>query len=211
MELVRYIHLNPLRAGIVENITELDGYKWCGHAVIMGRRRNEWQARKYVLKWFGQKEADSRKTYKDFIEKGIAQGNRPELTGGGLIRSMGGWSAVKSLRKSGVKEKGDERILGSGEFVLDILRDTEKKVKCQLPAMELQKRIEDEIENQCKERNVSAGMLQSGSKRFPLPKLRRDISLKLVNEYGISLAETARRLGITTSAVAQILRREKRI
>ena len=77
--------------------------------------------------------------------------------------------------------------------------------------MELQKRIEDEIENQCKERNVSAGMLQSSSKRFPLPKLRRDISLKLVNEYGISLAETARRLGITTSAVAQILRREKRI
>jgi hypothetical protein len=197
MELVRYIHLNPLRAGIVENMTELDCYKWCGHAVIKGRRRNNWQARKYVLKWFGQKEADSRKTYRDFVEKGIAQGKRPELTGGGLVRSIGGWSAVRSLRKSGVKEKGDERILGSGEFVLDILRDTEKKVKCQLTAMELQKRIVDEIEKQCRERNVSAGMLQSGSKRFPLPKLRRDIALKLVNEYGISLAETAKRFSVT--------------
>jgi putative transposase len=42
-----------------------------------------------------------------------------------------------------------------------------------------------------------------------LPKLRRAISLKLINEYGVSLAETARRLGISTSGVAQILRRRQ--
>jgi predicted HTH domain antitoxin len=77
--------------------------------------------------------------------------------------------------------------------------------------MELQKRIEDEIENQRRGKNVSADMLQSGSKRLPFPEIRRSITLKLVNEYGISMAETARRLGISTSAVAQILRREKRI
>jgi DNA-directed RNA polymerase specialized sigma subunit len=32
---------------------------------------------------------------------------------------------------------------------------------------------------------------------------------KLINEYGVSLAETARRLGISTSGVAQILRRSE--
>ncbi|HEA68161.1 MAG TPA: hypothetical protein ENI07_15250, partial [Desulfobacterales bacterium] len=47
------------------------------------------------------------------------------------------------------------------------------------------------------------------SRRPPLPKLRRAIALKLVNEYGLSLAETARRLGISTSGVAQILRRSE--
>jgi putative transposase len=113
------------------------------------------------------------------------------------------------LRKSGAKEKGDERILGSGEFVSEVIRNAEEKVKRQLPAMELQKRIEDEIAAHCRNENVRAEMLQSGSRRPPLPKLRREIALKLVNEYGISLAETARQLGISTSAVAQILRREK--
>ena len=58
-----------------------------------------------------------------------------------------------------------------------------------------------------KNEKVPVAMLESGSRRPPLPKLRRAIALKLINEYGVSLAETARRLGISTSGVAQILRR----
>jgi predicted HTH domain antitoxin len=73
--------------------------------------------------------------------------------------------------------------------------------------MELQKIITAEIENQCKKEKVAVAMLQTGSRRPPLPKVRRVIALKLINEYGVSLAETARRLGISTSGVAQILRR----
>jgi len=71
-ELVRYIHLNPLRAGMVKTLAKLDRYKWCGHGVIMNRYKNEWQDRRYVLKWFGRKEGDAKKSYKEFVEKGIA-------------------------------------------------------------------------------------------------------------------------------------------
>jgi len=77
----------------------------------------------------------------------------------------------------------------------------------QLPDMELQKSIQQAIDIQCKNEKVPVAMLQSGSRRPPLPKLRRAIALTLINEYGVSLAETARRLGISTSGVAQILRR----
>jgi len=52
-------------------------------------------------------------------------------------------------------------------------------------------------------------MLQAGSRRPPLPKLRKAIALKLIREYGVSMAETARWLGISTSGVAQIIRRNK--
>ena len=52
-ELVRYIHLNPLRAGLVETMQKLDWYHWCGHSVIVGRRKRSWQERDYVLGWFG--------------------------------------------------------------------------------------------------------------------------------------------------------------
>ncbi len=208
-ELVRYIHLNPLRAGMVETLAKLDQYKWCGHGVIMNRCENEWQDRRYVLKWFGRKEGDAKKSYKEFVKKGIAFGKRPDLTGGGLIRSMGGWSVVKAMRNSGIIEESDERILGSGEFVSEVIKHTEEKVKYQLPALELQKSINKEIHIQCKNEKVPVAMLQSGSRNPPLPKLRRAIALKLVNEYGLSLAETARRLGISTSGVAQMLRRSE--
>jgi REP element-mobilizing transposase RayT len=208
-ELVRYIHLNPLRAGMVETLAKLDRYKWSGHGVIMNRCKNEWQDRRYVLKWFGRKEKDAKKSYKEFIKKGIALGKRPDLTGGGLIRSMGGWSVVKAMRNSGIKKESDERILGSGEFVSEVIQHAEEKVKYQLPAMELQKSIKEEIGIQCKNEKIPVAMLQSGSRRPPLPKLRRAIALKLVNEYGLSLAETARRLGISTSGVAKILRRSR--
>ncbi|MHB8986590.1 MAG: transposase, partial [Eubacteriales bacterium] len=37
LQLVRYIHLNPLRAGIVKTIEELDVYPWSGHGAIIGK------------------------------------------------------------------------------------------------------------------------------------------------------------------------------
>ena len=40
LELVRYIHLNPLRATVVKSVGELDQYPWCGHTILMGRGKN---------------------------------------------------------------------------------------------------------------------------------------------------------------------------
>ncbi len=208
-ELVRYIHLNPLRAGMVETLAKLERYRWCGHSVIMNRYPNDWQDREYVLQWFGEKENQAKKFYKEFVDRGIALGKRPELTGGGLIRSMGGWSIVKAMRNRGNHEQSDARILGSGEFVLGVINNANEKVKYQLPALELQNTINGVVETHCRKEKVSISMLQSGSRRPPLPKLRKAIASKLVNGYGVSLAETARRLGISTSGVAQILKRNK--
>jgi len=208
-ELVRYIHLNPLRAGIVETMAKLDRYKWCGHCVIMNYRKNQWQDRLYVLEWFGQNEKDAKRSYRAFVKKGIALGKRPELTGGGLIRSMGGWSIVKAMRNSDLKEESDARILGSGEYVSEVMKQAEENVKYQFQAVEMQKRIKDEIEIECGKEKVPVKMLQAGSRRPPLPKLRKSIALKLIGEYGVSIAETARWLGISTSGVAQIIRRNK--
>ena len=50
----------------------------------------------YVLSWFGKKEGEGKKLYREFVGEGIDQRKRTDLTGGGLIRSIGGWSVVKS-------------------------------------------------------------------------------------------------------------------
>jgi len=121
-ELVRYIHLNPIRAGLVKNLSQLDRYPWSGHSGLMGRVENDWQDRDYVLKWFGKREGEARTGYRRYVEKAIGEGRRPELVGGGLIRSLGGWSAVKAIRHSGDRELSDDRILGSGEFVERVIK-----------------------------------------------------------------------------------------
>ena len=101
LELVRYIHLNPLRAKVVADLKGLDRYSYCGHSVLMGRKKRGWQGVEYVLRHFGKRTGEARKKYRSYVEEGIGQGRRPELVGGGLIRSLGGWDEVKKMRLKG--------------------------------------------------------------------------------------------------------------
>jgi putative transposase len=204
MELVRYIHLNPLRGKIVSSLPALDVYPWCGHASILGKKAGKWQDTAYVVKWFG-----SKGDYGKFIKRGVTQGQRPELVGGGLIRSQGGWSAVKAMRQSGEEEKGDERILGSGEFVDRLLAEAEEKIKRQLPPRDLERRARKVVDEICAKEKVTREALASGSRRGQLPRIRAKLAEILTEEVGLSLAECARKLGVTTSAISQMLKRRK--
>lgn len=122
LELIRYIHLNPIRAHIVEDMSGLDKYPFSGHATLMGKKKRLWQDTDSVLRCFGEKQRTARERYRDFLEKGIAQGHRNDLIGGGISRSYQGWRPSRKEHSL----KGDERILGSSSFVLDVLRQAEE-------------------------------------------------------------------------------------
>ena len=120
-ELVRYIHLNPLRARIVTDISELNNYTYCGHKVLLKKEKHPWQDSGCVLSYFGKSLREPQKGYLQYIEAGIEQKRRPELVGGGLIRNLGGWQVVKDARFSGQgRMKGDHRILGDSAFVIGV-------------------------------------------------------------------------------------------
>ncbi len=129
LELVRYIHLNPLRAELVKDLKELDKYLYSGHSAVMANKQRDFQDIDYVLRFFGKKVPAARKAYRAFVNKGIAQGRRPDLVGGGLIRSAGGWSALKAMRRARDRMKGDERILGDGEFAQSVLDSAKEQVE----------------------------------------------------------------------------------
>jgi putative transposase len=113
-ELVRYIHLNPVRAGIVSSLKELNKYPYCGHSALMGVKKRPWQDVDYGLGYFGDTGHRARRAYHGYVQAGLGQGRRDELTGGGLIRSLGRWSEVE---KRQVHVMSDERILGDSDFV----------------------------------------------------------------------------------------------
>jgi hypothetical protein len=207
MELVRYIHLNPLRSKLVKSLDQLDRYPWSGHSIIVGKRKNEWQNRDYVLKWFGKKEGEAKKKYCIYLRKGIEKGRRPELVGGGLIRSYGGWSVVKAMRRSGNRELSDSRILGESEFVQRIIREAETRVKRQLPFEKEQQKIDEFLAKMCRKEKVSIEELKAGSRRKEVSRARSLITIGLVKTHGLSLAEVARTVGVTTSAVSKTVKR----
>jgi hypothetical protein len=74
-----------------------------------------------VLSYFGNNPKVARRRYRRFVKNGIDQGTRQDLQGGGLVRSAGGDKRGLLGRKKEEREKGDERILGSGYFVGTIL------------------------------------------------------------------------------------------
>jgi len=206
-ELLRYIHLNPLRAKLVKSLSQLDRYRWSGHGVIMGKVKYDWQDRDYVLRWFGPKEGAAKKGYRTYVQKRIDQGRRPELVGGGLIRSSGGWSAVKALRRTGDRELSDERILGSGEFVEQIIKEAEARIKYQLPRLDQNQRIDELIAKICENEKVPVEEIKGGSRRRKASRVRAKIAIGLVKTHGVSLAEVARQLGVSTSAISKIIER----
>ncbi len=208
MELVRYIHLNPLRANLVENIPMLNGYRYCGHSVLIGRVKNDWQDRDYVLKWFGQKEGEAISVYRQFIKKGVDQGRRHDLIGGGLVRSQGGWAEVSAIRR-GAREKSDERILGSGKFVEKLIQESDQARKEQFAPHERMKRAVSFIQKICIKEEISLEALKTGNRRKKVSMVRKQLAKKLVEEWGLSLTETGRYLGVTASAVTRILSRLK--
>jgi REP element-mobilizing transposase RayT len=63
------------------------------------------------------------------------------------------------------------------------------------------------IQSCCKEADINGQALLGGSRNRPVSKVRRELSHKLTKELGLSYAETARQLGVSTSAVSRIITR----
>jgi len=203
-EMVRYIHLNLLRAGLVKDLKELNRNPWSGHSALAGKVKREWQNTKYVLSFFGSSN-NSRKNYLQYVKKGMDQGRRPELVGGGLIRSMGGWSAVLASRRRDERQVADQRILGDGNFVKQVISGLDDLVKKNLRLSGQRIDIKALAEKVSEKYNVSMGELRSGGRRRKVVKARRAMSWIGVRELGYSGADVARYLGVTNSCVTRMI------
>ena len=77
-----------------------------------------------MLSRFGKKLSQARQAYERFVGEGIKAGRRPELMGGGLLRSAGGLAGVRG-RSLAEREAYDGRVLGGGGFVESVLKEVE--------------------------------------------------------------------------------------
>jgi REP element-mobilizing transposase RayT len=211
LALIRYIHLNPMRAGMVKTLDELDCYPWSGHSAVLGKNECPWMDVNYVLLQYNDTRRKAKNAYRKFVAEGIALGRSCELTGGGLVRSRGGWSQVVSARRKGQREEYDERILGSGDFVNEIFKEAEKTQMRQMKIRRSGKTITNIIKEECAKNQVSLTELQAGSRRKTVSDMRTIIAKRSLDELGLSMAEIARHLGVNTSSITRTIAKiEKR-
>jgi len=169
----------------------------------MGRVKRDWQDIETVLGYFGKGRKAVEK-YEQYVEQGISLGKRPELVGGGLIRSLGGWSQVLSLRRKGTKVAFDERVLGGDDFIERLLSEAEEREKETLrisrkvpDLLTLAKRIMEGEE-------IEETELRSGTRKREVVRARRLFCQLAIGKMGYPGAKVARYLGVTTSSVNRL-------
>jgi putative transposase len=196
LELIRYIHLNPMRAGLVKDLEDLDRYPWCGHAVLLGQKVLAGQTINEILTLFARRKEKARHAYRQFLSDGIAMGKRPDLVGGGLRRSQ--------LLESNVAVMSDydERVLGGGEFVASLREEPRLggKLSRTMNLNSLQARVSDYF------KLPEATILRRG-RRNQYSEARELFCYLAVRELGYSGAKVGAMIGMGTPSVSRALRR----
>jgi REP-associated tyrosine transposase len=211
LELVRYIHLNPLRAGVVADYITLESYCYTGHSNIMGRYQSNWQDTGYILQLFGKKLSAARRRYRRFVEKGIDQGRKPNLVGGGLVRSLGGWTRAGELRDKGNRSKGDERILGDGDFVESILSQSQEQLEKKHLYRNKGYDYEWLVKKVAAMLHIKKEDIARGGRYPRRVEARSVLCYWASRELGISTIALSKRLHISQPAVSHSIRRGERI
>jgi len=180
----------------VVDLKEMNRYPYCGHSALMGKQKREWQDTEYVLGFFGKRLGEARKEYVSYVKKGIALGRRPELVGGGLIRSLGGWDDIKKMRLSGQDRiKSDQRILGESDFVSDVLSESEAQFSRRYKLKRLGYDFEKVVERVCKIFQMEKEFVTGRGKQRDRVRARDLLCYWAVIDLGMSMVDVARRLG----------------
>jgi len=211
-ELVRYIHLNPLRANIAVDLKELGRYPYCGHIALIGKKKMEWQEVQYVLGFFGTRVVEARKRYVSYVKNGISLGRRPELVGGGLIRSLGGWDEVKKMRLTGQDRiKSDQRILGERDFVSEVLSESEGQFSRKYQLKSLGYDFEKVVERVSILFRMERDYITGRGRQKDRGVARDLLCYWAVVELGMPMVDLARRFDITPAAVSYAVQRGEKM
>ena len=207
LELVRTIHLNPIKAKILKSLSQLDRYHWTGHAGLLGIHSQSWQAIEPVLGLFGKRIATARQRYREFMAKGIKTKISPELSGGGLIRSYGGWEAIQALRQDHIVRVGDERILGDSDFVEQALKADALQLKEKTAIQRAGWDIKTLIQRVCAYCEIAPNQLKQKGRSNNLSLAKALICYWGTEHIGATTNELADRLGMSQPAASQSSKR----
>jgi hypothetical protein len=193
--LIRYIHLNPLRAGICKSPRQLRRYPWCGHGVLLGVASCSFQHTTDVLRRFGKTIADARESYERFIREGWEGGADIDF--------------IEILRRSN-KENRDRHdpacwVIGDPEFVKKAIQ-TDKENKLRIPYYRQKGLTLDDLTRLvAQELDIDSSEIAKRGHGNLRARARKIFCYLGVRELGFAAKDVAQYLRITNAAVSQAL------
>jgi len=212
LELVRYVHLNPVRAGIVDTIGDLAKYRWTGHRTLLGLNNIKWQANAEVLRWFGSRIGTAREKYIEFLKAGLkGSAVDMEIIGHGMKRlSEGGWESDHGDADAS-DTYADERIAGSRDFVEKVLKQAGERERWRSKMVGKGWTTQRVIDRAANVAGITAEEVKGNGKR-PVQCLARNLACKwLVDDIGKTETDVAGILGLTQPTVSRVVRRGRLI
>jgi putative transposase len=194
LELVRYIHLNPVRAGMVDDLESLANFRWCGHRELLGQAALPVIRVEEVLPLFARQHKTAQQQYAAFIAD--RWNDRPKAK-----LSAGGRRASTALDPS-IPEDAlfDDRILGGGYFVEQVLSACPAQEHGVLSLSELMQRVAAHV-------RIAPETLRLPSKERKVVLAKALICHLGVRKLGIKGVEVAAALGYTSTAVTHAAKR----
>jgi hypothetical protein len=145
------------------------------------------------------------------VEKGIAEGRRKDLTGGGLLRSAGGWEGVKALREEKVYQRNDERILGDGDFVGRVLASAEEAMEKRYALQARGVNLSFVASRVSQVLDMKPEEVWAEGKYRRVVEARSLLCFWAVRELGLPMSSLGRKLGISIPAVSESVARGGKI
>jgi len=194
-QIIRYIHLNPIRAGICKTVNQLDHYPWSGHRMIMKNDTGGFQEIRQVLKRFGKNTEEGKKRYREFIEEGITTTLEEDLLSPLRASNMGKQD----------KDTSGYWVIGDVEFQRSILK---KDAQNRIMLAQYKKQgisLKDVLTVTAEEMGIDEQLILHQSKRTPQANARM-IFCYLARELGFPTRETGDFLSIRQAAVSHAAR-----
>jgi len=208
LALVRYIHLDPVRAQVVNDLTALDRYRWTGHAALMGKREQDWQHTDTVLSRFGRSTSTAaRRRYREFIAPGLERRQGVDYSGGGLIRSYGGWEALQHAQREHERRIGDERILGDSDFVAQSLEHDTLEIEATTRHRRHGWDLGVLVQAVCQHFDLAEDRITDKGRKNTVADAKSVICYLGSKELGLSSSPLAKRLNMTQAAVSKSAKR----
>ncbi len=207
MDLLRYIHLNPMRAGIVSTFDELADYMWSGHPVIVGKHKNCWQSTALVRFMFQNREKNWREQYIEFLAEPSDITEKAFDTGNYII-SKEGLEALDDAETEPDNIAG-MGVLGSREFALERYKELDTYRGVIKRDRNFQHtRIENALNMASEISGVSKAIIRTGHGNRRVSWIRGILVRVIISELGLSLTDAARYFNMSSSGIHKILEGE---
>ena len=205
LQLVRYIHLNPVKAKILKSLSELDRYPWTGHAGLLGKHRQPWQETEELLSLFDPRLDIARSQYREFVEEGLRGGRTSRIYRvAGLSAAIAAGKLLPFPEKNMSWRIGDERILGDSGFVELALREDEIALQEKTRNQRQGIGMPELIDCVCKHYNISREQLCQKGRSNDLSLVKALICFWGTSKLGITTRQLANKLGISQPAVSKL-------